>query len=327
MDIYFEQAYGKLYEKIEHGTCECFEYSDEYGSARNIFIKRPIPWLLDGEQYYDIVTPYGYGGPLVIYAIDKGKLIENYWTSWLKYCKKEKIVCEFVRFSPLVNNQMDFRNKYDTNLNRHTIAIQLLPDFFESQFTSKCRNTVRKAEKMGVTCEIDNNCKDIDKFIELYYKTMKKNSASDYYFFPMEYFIQLKENLKDRIMLINAKVNGEIISSSLFMYSDKYMHYHLSATNPEYYIYSANNLILKVAARWGVENSKELLHLGGGVSASSEDRLLKFKASFGKEGENLKEFWIGRKIYNSEAYDRFVDISKEGKKEREESEFFPRYRI
>ena len=43
----------------------------------NQFIKREIPLLLDGKKYYDIVTPYGYGGPYIEKCVDKGALLES----------------------------------------------------------------------------------------------------------------------------------------------------------------------------------------------------------------------------------------------------------
>lgn len=66
IDIYFTENYGKLYEDIEKGTNEVFEYRSELGFIRHMFIKREIPIKINGETYYDLVTPYGYGGPLII---------------------------------------------------------------------------------------------------------------------------------------------------------------------------------------------------------------------------------------------------------------------
>ena len=66
MDIYFELNYGKLYEEIEGGTCEVFEHRSSLGTIRHMFIKRKVPIQLGDITYYDLVTPYGYGGPLIL---------------------------------------------------------------------------------------------------------------------------------------------------------------------------------------------------------------------------------------------------------------------
>ena len=75
-DLYFEYSYAKLYEKAEKGVAKTFEFNSSDGNIRSLFILRPIPNM---EPYYDIVTPYGYGGPY-IYKVsgDKERLINEY---------------------------------------------------------------------------------------------------------------------------------------------------------------------------------------------------------------------------------------------------------
>ena len=65
MDIYFTREWGEVNKLIESG--EPFEYVFESndGCIKNLLIKRNIPQLIDGEQFYDISTPYGYGGPYI----------------------------------------------------------------------------------------------------------------------------------------------------------------------------------------------------------------------------------------------------------------------
>lgn len=60
-DIYFDENYGKLYEKIEDGKANIFEYEDENGKITNQFLMRRIPEEIDGKNFFDLVTPYGYG--------------------------------------------------------------------------------------------------------------------------------------------------------------------------------------------------------------------------------------------------------------------------
>lgn len=68
IDFYFDRNYGKLYEKIEAGVQEIFEYEDENGKISNQFVKRKIDTKIDEKEYFDIVTPYGYGGPIINYC-------------------------------------------------------------------------------------------------------------------------------------------------------------------------------------------------------------------------------------------------------------------
>lgn len=240
-DVYYDQAYAALYESVEKGVCGKFEYADENGAVLSLFMKRPVPWQVDGKTYYDLVTPYGYGGPAVLWAKDKEALLEGYRRAFKAYCEQQRIVCEFVRFHPLLCNHRDFARQYSAVYNRHTLAVELTEDFFMTQFHSKCRNAIRKAEKAGVVCEIDEKCSTIDTFAQIYYKTMEKDQADEYYFFPLDYFHQMRQALEGRLILINAKLEGQTIASSLFMVSEKFMHYHLSATDPAFYSCAAKD--------------------------------------------------------------------------------------
>lgn len=325
MDIYFNTEYAKLNESIEHGQMEVFEYTCQYGTVKNVFIKRKIPVILEGVQYYDAITPYGYGGPLVIEASDREKLLLEYELKYKKFCKEEGIVDEFVRFHPLMENAKDFQGVYQNAICRQTVAIDMQDEnFYMVQFTSECRNRIKNASKRGVTIEIDEKCNRIDEFIELYYMTMDKNNASEYYYFGKNYFESLLSINDCQVMLINAIVEQKIIASVLYMISDGNMHYHLSANNPEYYKYAANNLIIYNACKYGNENSLKWQHLGGGLSSEPNDSLFRFKRSFGRTDRNLKDFYIGKAVFMPEVYDELCSIAKANGVENDG--FFPAYR-
>lgn len=325
MDIYFNFSYAELNEYIEGGLAEKYRFSSENGEIENIYIRREIPFLIDGERYYDAITPYGYGGPLVKWARNRNKLLEEYQEAYRNYCVQEKIVDEFVRFHPLVENHQDFSKLYDVSFNRNTLAIDLTDaDYMMTQFSSTCRNKIRKATKRGVEVSIDEECVDFDEFIRIYYETMKKNTASEYYFFEKEYFEKLHDIDGYDLIMINARLSSKLIGSALFMCSDGKMHYHLSGTDPEYYSYAANNLILATAAEYGHKRGYQWLHLGGGLSSSPDDPLFQFKRSFGKLDKNLKDFYIGKAIFQPETYDHLCSIARENG--IKETGFFPGYR-
>src|SRR5690606_4634354 len=114
-DIYFEKNYGKLYEKLEKGTSDIFEYNSSIGSVRHMFIKREIPLSVNGEIYFDLVSPYGYGGPIITeYKLGcKSELLKGFENDFKKYCSDNKIVSEFVRFHPIICNAIDFKGIYN----------------------------------------------------------------------------------------------------------------------------------------------------------------------------------------------------------------------
>lgn len=324
-DIYFLPAYGKLNEHIEGGEAQIFDFTCKYGHVRSVFIRRAVPFLLNGEKYYDAITPYGYGGPVVLEATDREKLVNAYADAYRAYCRKNRIVDEFVRFHPLAENALDFGCLYETTYNRHTIAVDLTDDdYSKTQFTPDCRNMIRKAAKKGVEIEVDEECSRMAEFIPLYFKTMDKNRASGYYYFESDYYDQLQHIEGSNLILINALLEDKLIGSAMFMLSDENMHYHLSSTDPEYYSYAANNAILAQAIEYGRVHGKKWLHLGGGVSASEKDPLFKFKRNFGRMDKNLKDFYMGKAVFLPDEYAQLCVIAQE--QGIEPGGFFPAYR-
>lgn len=324
-DIYFLPSYGKLNEKIEGGEAQTFDFTCEFGHVRSVFIKRAVPFLLDGEQYYDAITPYGYGGPVVLEATDREKLIAAYSDAYRAYCREQKIVDEFVRFHPLAENALDFGGLYETTYNRHTIAVDLTDEeYSKTQFTPDCRNMIRKAAKKGVVIEVDEDCHRMADFVPLYFATMDKNHASDYYYFEADYYKQIQHMEGCKLILINALADDKLIGSAMFMLGEENMHYHLSSTDRDYYSYAANNAILAAAIEYGREHGKKWLHLGGGASTDEKDGLFRFKRNFGRLEKNLKDFYMGKAVFLPDEYAQLCAIAK--KQGVESGGFFPAYR-
>lgn len=325
MDIYFEPDYCKLNESVEQGVAETFYFECEYGKVQNSFIKRKVPYLVNGVQYYDTITPYGYGGPLILEATCRSKLIEAYSAAYVNYCVSNGIVDEFVRFHPLFENAHGFEKLYNPVLSRNTAAVDLQDsDFYMIQFTSECRNRIKNARKRGVSVEIDESCEHIDEFIRLYYMTMDKNKASDYYYFDRDYFDNLLNIKSSKFVLVNAYHEGEIIASVLYMISDGFMHYHLSANNPGYYKLAANNLIIYYSCEYGHKHGLRWLHLGGGLSSAQDDNLFRFKRGFARTERNIKEFYIGKAVFIPDVYGSLCKAARADG--IEDDGFFPAYR-
>ena len=230
-----------------------------------------------------------------------------------------------MRFHPLANNALDFVTLFETSYNRHTVAVDLTDeDYSKTQFTPDCRNMIRKAVKKGVRIEIDEACRRMPEFIDLYYVTMEKNKASAYYYFEPDYFYQLQQIKGCKVILINALLDEQLIGSSIFIISGKNMHYHLSSTDPEFYSFASNNAILNAAIEYGKDQGMEWLHLGGGVSPDEKDPLFRFKHSFGRLNKNLKDFYIGKSVFLPNEYEQFCLLAKDNG--IEPNGFFPAYR-
>lgn len=303
-DIYFKPEYYSLYQNYGDGEALCFVFEEDGHIALYPFLKNPITPLgyeLD-KEYYDIQGAYGYNG--LIASTDNAEFIAEFWKEFDAWCQENDIVAEFMRFHPLLNNLRLASQKMKTIFSRHTVALDLslsLDEIWTQQFSSKNRNMIRKAEKEGVTI-IESD--DYETFRKLYDDTMTNLNAENYYFFPQSYYDEYKASFKDNSILYFAMFDDKVIAGSMFMFSEDYAHYHLSARDREYSKYAANNLILWHGIQKAKERGCKWFHFGGGTTGEDNDSLLLFKQNFSK---NNFEFWIGKRVRNQLVYDSIVE--------------------
>lgn len=325
LDIYFAEEYGKLCETIDGGQCTVFECKTNNGIIKNLFIKKELPWLIDGKQYYDIVTPYGYGGPIIYECSNKKALLQEYVAAFEKYCKDNRIVSEFIRFHPIFKNYEDFRDIYEVLFSRHTVGTNIKDyvDPVQGDFGKSARREVRQAENEGVVCTVHPFPDNLELFKKLYEETMDRNNADKMYYFPDSYYSFLTNELRNYILEVRAHYLGEVIASELYFIAGDIMHAHLIGSNQLLLDLGAGALLEATAARWGKENNYRYIHHGGGRTSAPDDSLFLYKKKFGKHTEF--DFYIGKKVWNQRVYDLAIKAKmREGKIRN--PDFFPAYR-
>lgn len=324
MDIYFEPHYGELYEKIEDGITTVFEHSSKYGKIHHMFIKREIETKIGEQTLYDLITPYGYGGPLILECEEgcRSLLVEEFGKEFQEYCIKNNIVSEFIRFHPIANNAEDFKGMYDVSHIRNTVGTNLadFDDPFQAEFSKSCRKNVRRALRDDVSYKITEKPRDISNFKEIYYSTMDRNEASEYYYFDEEYFNKCIELFPENVLLVEAVYEEQTIAMGLYFIYNGIIHIHLSGTLSEFLNLSPAYILRYAVTKWGKEKGYKLIHHGGGRSDDVKDGLYLFKKQFGKNTEF--KFFIGKKIWNEEIYKELCNFKKVDK----DTDYFPVYR-
>ncbi|MBR6509594.1 MAG: peptidoglycan bridge formation glycyltransferase FemA/FemB family protein [Clostridia bacterium] len=322
-DVYYLSGYIVAFKLHGDGEPLLLYYESEGLKGINVVMKRDIadiPELKDElpkGTLFDFSTPYGYGGWLIEGEMEKSDLLFKEYQEW---CAENHIVCEFVRYHPLLENYNYANSAYDIIMLGNTITLDISsPEVIWQNITSKNRNVIRKAEKSGVEIKMGNSPEIYEKFIEIYNKTMEHDNADGYYFFGEDFYESIRNDLPQNSLVFYAEKDGEIIAASIMIYEDGKLNYHLSGSLFEYRTFAPSNLLLYKAALWGSDNGFTTFHLGGGVG-SKEDSLFKFKKSFYRQ-DDLTRFAIGKKVFLQEEYDRLVKI-----KGNIDSNFFPKYR-
>ncbi|MFD1862095.1 GNAT family N-acetyltransferase [Planococcus chinensis] len=321
-DIFFLPEWGKAYESQDHGENCIFEFRNGTGHVFYQFIKRPIPIDAGGMQFYDTITPFGQSGPLIV-ECEEGKekeLAGAFDGAFQVYCEENRIVSEYVRFNGWLNNAKDFSHLYGMDNRGITMYIDLtVDDVFMQEFKSGTRQQVRRSLKNGVEVEYDFTGATIKEFHRLYTIMAKKNDIPDHYMFSEELLAESFNLLEGKQFIIYAKYGGEYISAALYLHHGDFLHYHLAANDPAFFNVAGNSLILHEGCRWGVENGKKEMHLGG----ASTDALYRFKRGFTKT-EPL-DILTGKKVRDEDAYALLVE-AKKAREDIQNPSHFPLYR-
>lgn len=275
--------------------------------------------ILPRGKWFDLETPYGYGGFLLQGTFSEYVRLA-FENEMMNYARRNNIVSQFVRFYPVYRNDIPYSKLTHSRVKylKDTIYIDTTnEDDIMKQMDSKNRNMVRKAVKCGITIFHDKG-KHLDEFIKIYEATMNHNEASSYYYFKRSYYEYLIEHMKEHIEFFYSVYENKIIGASIFFYNQEFMHYHLSGIYIEYRSLAATNLLLYEAAKWANRQGIRLLHLGGGIEA--EDSLFGFKKQFNKDGR--LPFFVGRTIYDEKAYQTLLAIRKQEDSDFDENNGF-----
>jgi hypothetical protein len=263
--------------------------------------------LRELEGGHDVVTPYGYGGPV---ARDPSAA-PGFYAAYEDWCRGRGVISTFARFHPLYDNHR--YSSFAVEPLGATVAWRLAGDEPFERLHPHHRRLVRKAERAGVEAAVREDA-GLDEFVDLYEQTMRRLDADAFYLFPAAYWESLRTL---PTVLVEARRDGELLAAVLCFDSAPWLHYHLGAQSDEGRRLGGSQLALLEAARWGRGRGYELLHLGGGVGGR-RDSLFEFKQRFDPDAGE-REFAVGKAIHDEGAYRELAGTaSTDG--------FFPAYR-
>lgn len=326
-DVYFFPEYARSWSNVEQGTSQLFVYESEgnvfiYPFRRRSFAQ--VEGLSDFSDWYDITSDYGYGGPFV--SLRKEGSPSDFMIQAIsaldETCRERNIVSEFCRFHPLLANFQYVEAFYQPiNCTRTAwIDLTLSPEEIWRQIRKGHRYDLRKAEKKGVEILIVSGIEDSLICYDLYIQTMKDINASRYYYFNRDLFESTIRLLSEYVVIFLAKYQGKTTAASMFIYGDRFFHYHFSGMDRRFAHITPNKLLLFRAALWAKEKGLEKFHLGGGYGGSDEGSLMLFKTGFTKLRAN---FYAAKRIHNEGIY---RDACRAVGVHPETIPFFPAYR-
>jgi serine/alanine adding enzyme len=264
------------------------------------------------EDPVDVVTPYGYGGPLAV-----GASPPEFAPLYETWCAKRGALSTFVVFHPLFGNDASpAAAGFRRSPLGETVAWPLDEgDLFEAMHRHH-RRVVRNARAEGLEVEIAADPSDLESFVDIYEQTMRRRDASAFYSFSEDYWRALLRDV--RLVRADVRRRGELLAGVLGMGEPPWLHYHLGGTTDAGRAAGASHLALYSLAAWGQKHGFRTLHLGGGVGGRA-DSLQDFKRRFAPNG--LVRSSVGKAVHDRDAYLRLAGddaIDWDG--------FFPAYR-
>jgi len=328
--IYHDPRYLRVLAQHNGAVPELFFYGDEENFVYYPYFKRSLPDFpeddceIDLQEYCDIISSWYYGGPIVTTEVEgesqlRKILIEEFLDSFREYCREEKIVSEFVRFDPIIENYRDFRDRLGLELTGKTVYVNLgeSMDKIWDLFEGRNRTAIRKARGEPLTVEEGTNLEKLRKFNEIYTEEMDRKGAGDHYRFGVEFFEELAQRLGDQFHFFTMRYRDRIIGGGIVLESGGTAHDYLRASRPEYWDYNCNNYLLFKEIEWFQEAGRDIFDLQGGRPG-----VFNFKKAF---SPLRGEFHTAGIIHDPPIHDKLVSLAGVENGDNEE-DYFPEYR-
>lgn len=295
------------------------------GTAVAAYVEQPgvrllVPLVrreISDSGAFDLVSPYGYPSPTGQW--EEVALLRGAFSAVVQTLGDQGFVSLFVRLHPILELPDGAFDGLGTLVEHgQTVAIDVRQNEAEQWrgIRGRFRTALNRSERLGHRAFMDDTGEHLDRFIDLYLDTMRRQNAAAEYFFSRDYLSGLWQQLRGNIHLGVVEVDGSIVCAGLFGESNGIVQYHLSGTDEQALELSPLKTLIDFGRRWATQRGADLLHLGGGVG-SAQDSLLQFKAGF-SDRRHLFKTW--RVVLDAQQYKELSGS------EPDPTGFFPAYR-
>ncbi len=319
-DVYDLPEYAAVCSKYENATPVAFYVREGAQYALIPLLQQILPSRLGAPgSWSDVASPYGYSSALFT---DGSGWPLRVLSEFVDACAGRNIISVFVRLHPLLASSSALDSAGIKIAHGETVYVDLtLPkDVLLNQQRSGHRYDIRRLDSQGFKVVVDDWLL-YDRFVQVYWETMRRLNADPYYLFPAAYFRDLRQALDSRLHLFSVLApDCSVAAAGLFTEMQGIVQYHLSGTAEEYRRHAPTKLMIDRAIAWARGAGNRILHLGGGVG-SRDDALFRFKTGF---SGLCATFHTWRLICDTKQYNELVEAA--GASSAPGSEFFPAYR-
>jgi hypothetical protein len=325
-EVFAHPSYVELFLR-DGQSARCAILASDSGYVLYPFIYRDLTtetyWKEEDQHGADIVTPYGYGGPYCWNVRDSQQLAAEFWGEFSTWTNANNIVSEFVRFTVFEESLLPYPGHKEVRLKNVIRNLDLDAESLWKDYKYKVRKNVKRAQDKGVRIEVDERGSHLDQFLDIYYATMERRSASQTYFFPRLFFERLCEQIIGQYAFFHAFLGDDIISTELVLLSECNVYSFLGGTDARYFELRPNDMLKHQIILWSKSRNKTNFVLGGGYQ--DDDGIFQYKQSFAPN--SIRFFQVGWRIIDPNLYSHLVDSRNQQRGRADDNpSYFPAYR-
>ena len=327
-DIFYYSGYCKLFEEERKEQGRLFVCHQQEGDLIYPFFLRSINSLPCfrgklSQEYYDVISPYGYGGPLCTRT--GSQEVSGFEHQWLNFCREHNIVTEFIRFHPLLeNHRYPWSDDLRVEKVKKVVVVDLTLSESEiwSSYQYNNRKNINKAVREKLQVVIEENGDRGEDFRKIYLDTMDRRQAATQYYFSAEFFRHIPDYLPGYFAYAYVMKENQIISAELLLFNEHYIHSFLGGTLPQFFSSRPNNLLKHQVIIWAKAKGIKYFLLGGGYEEN--DGIFKYKLSFAPDG--VRDFYVGKRVIDKDTVSLLERLREKGKGPVQLNKYFPSYR-
>jgi hypothetical protein len=326
-EIMAHPAYARLFARPEDRVVGAVAKAARGGIIYPIIL-RPLaaePWLRTDEATWDATTPYGYGGPFA-WGVTPAEA-SLFWEHVDAWAREQQVITSFARLPLFPEASLPFDGTIDVIGPCVIRRLDLPEEEIWADYSSKVRQNIQRARRLGLTVEADLTGKRLDEFLAVYTATMNRRGATQNYYFPKAFYEAIATGLEDHFAFFHLVSGGRVISSELVLFAEDHAYSFLGGSFEDACALRANELLKHESFLWCRNAGLKSLILGGGYKG--QDGILRFKRSFASSGE--LPFRVGKRTYDAVSCDRLVESRSDWEKSRSvawqpDPHYFPPYR-
>ena len=314
-DVFYAPGFARLCQETLNASdaVACAAYTNDAGALLLYpFVRRDVGALLGAEfaeGLFDTLSLYGRGG---VVGVAEPDALEDFYVLLARYLVNNRVFCSFDRFHPVIGNHAAVSRQAQVRHVGGFVVVDLRPPLEDVLAACKqsVRKDMRKAERKGVTCFAEANCDHLGDFLEIYYQTMDRNAASDYYYFSEAFFTELSRLAEGQFHFFYAVHENRVVSCELVLHHGLYAHSFLGGTRRDALPLAANPLLKSEILRQMREIGCAYFLLGGGQRPN--DGIYNFKQAYAPDG--VFASYVGGTVWQPTLYEGLLrDISAAGR--------------